>query len=160
MLYNEKCDLNWTSKNRGAWEELREPTTKKTKTKIWAFKQKFVMREKPERLPYKAPSIVPTQGRCELVSVFTFLFPLWVWFHPTSRTVLVLSGFKPLLTFMFSSGVVKYYLVKNNQQPKVTSRNWGDLREKKQIIPDRPSRSVVSRDSPVFCFVFLNLVDY
>lgn len=61
---------------------------------------------------------------------------------------------------MFSSGVVKYYLVKNNQQPKVTSRNWGDLREKKQIIPDRPSRSVVSRDSPVFCFVFLNLVDY
>lgn len=55
---------------------------------------------------------------------------------------------------MFSFGVVKYYLVKNNPQPKVTSRNWGDLREKKKIIPDRASRSVVSRDSPVFCFVF------
>lgn len=116
------------------------------------------MKEKPERLPYKALSTVPTQGRCELVSVFTFLFPL---LHPTSITVLVLSGFKPLLTFMFTTGVVKYYLVKNNPQPKVTSRNWGDLREKKKIIiPDRASRSVVSRDSPVFCFVFLNFVDY
>lgn len=112
------------------------------------------MREKPEILPYKALSTVPTQGRCELVSVFTFLFPLWVWLHPTSITVLVLSGFKLLLTFMFTTGVVKYYLVKNNPQPKVTSRNWSDLREKKKIIPDRASRSVVSRHSPVFCFVF------
>lgn len=112
------------------------------------------MREKPERLPYKALSTVPAQGRCELVSVFTFLFPL---LHPTSITVLVLSGFKPLLTFMFTTGVIKYYLVKNNPQPKVTSRNWGDLREKKKIIPDRASRSVVSRDIPVFVFCFLIL---
>lgn len=108
------------------------------------------MREKPERLPYKALSTVPAQGRCELVSVFTFLFPL---LHPTSITVLVLSGFKPLLTFMFTTGVIKYYLVKNNPQPKVTSRNWGDLREKKKIIPDRASRSVVSRDIPVFFLI-------
>lgn len=61
---------------------------------------------------------------------------------------------------MFTTGVAKYYLVKNNPQPKVTSRNWGDLREKKKIIPDRASRSVVSRYSPVFCFVFYNFVDY
>lgn len=49
--------------------------------------------------------------------------------------------------------------MKNNPQPKVTSRNWGDLREKKIIIPDRASRSVVSRDIPVFVF-FFNFVDY
>lgn len=55
---------------------------------------------------------------------------------------------------MFTTGVIKYYLVKNNPQPKVTSRNWGDLREKKKIIPDRASRSVVSRDIPVFLILW------